>query len=74
MYHAKIDTAIPRRGTHSFRRAFGTRLLEAEVPIELLSQLLGHSHIDSARPYLSASEQELKDCALGLVKAEKAGE
>jgi site-specific recombinase XerD len=67
--NAQIDTTIPRRGVHSFRRAFGTRLLEAEVPIELLSQLLGHSHIDSARPYLSASEQGLKSCALGLTLA-----
>ena len=74
MCNAKISTKIPRRGTHSFRRSFGTRLLEAEVPIELLSQLLGHSHIDSARPYLSASEQGLKNCALSLIQMEKDGE
>jgi len=66
--NAKIDTTIPRRGTHSFRRAFGTRLLEAEVSIELLSQMLGHSHIDSTRQYLFTSEQGLKSCALGLIQ------
>ena len=69
--NAEIDTTIPRRGAHSFRRAFGTRLLEAQVPITILSQLLGHSHIDSARPYLSASEQGLKNCALGLSQNRK---
>jgi len=71
---AKIDPTIPWRRAHGFRRAFGTRLLETETPIDLLIQLLGHSHMDSARPYLSASEQGLKGCALSLAAVAKAGE
>ena len=55
-----------RYGFHSFRRAFGTRLLENGTPIHLLSQLLGHVNLDSARPYMSASEQGLKECCLSL--------
>lgn len=55
-----------RCGLHSFRRAFGTRLLENDTPVQLLSQLLGHRKIDSARPYMSASEKELKKCCLSL--------
>jgi integrase len=54
---------------HSFRRAFGTRLLEAKIPLDQLSQLLGHADIDSSKPYLSASETGLRGCALGLPKA-----
>lgn len=55
-----------RYGFHSFRRAFGTRLLESGTPVHLLSQLLGHYDLDSARPYISASEQRLSECCLPL--------
>lgn len=71
---AEIVSAIPRRGFHSFRRSFGTRLLQNEIPLELLQQLLGHSNIDSAKPYLSVDELGLKNCALGLIARTKAGE
>lgn len=71
---AEIVTSIPRRGFHSFRRSFGTRLLQNEIPLELLRQLLGHSKIDSAKPYLSVDELGLKNCALGLVTRETAGD
>jgi integrase len=55
-----------RYGFHSFRRAFGTKLLESGTPVHLLSQLLGHYGLDSARPYISASEQGLLECCLPL--------
>jgi site-specific recombinase XerD len=71
---AGIVSIVPRRGFHSFRRSFGTRLLQKEIPLELLRQLLGHSKIDSAKPYLSVDEQGLKSCALGLVSCGRAGE
>jgi len=71
---AGIGTAARQRyGFHSFRRAFGTRLLESGTPIYLLSQLLGHSDIDSAKPYMSASEQGLKECCLSLTLNEIGG-
>jgi integrase/recombinase XerD len=65
---------VPRRGAHSFRRGLGTRLLEAEVSIDTLRQVLGHTHIDSARPYLAVNEAGLKDCAISLAAAVQAGE
>lgn len=71
---AKIVSDIHRRGFHSFRRSFGTRLLQNEIPLELLRQLLGHSKIDSVKPYLSVDELGLKNCALGLVTRETAGD
>jgi site-specific recombinase XerD len=55
-----------RYGFHNFRRAFGTRLLESGTPIHLLSQLLGHYDLDSARPYICVSEQGLMECCLPL--------
>jgi integrase len=35
-----------RRGSHSFRRTFGKGLLEAQIPLYMLSELLGHAHSD----------------------------
>lgn len=55
------------RGFHSFRRTFATNLLQNEVPIELIQQMLGQTHIDSAKPYLAIDEQGLKQCALPLL-------
>ena len=62
-----------RRGFHSFRRTFATNLLQNEVPIELIQQMLGQTHIDSAKPYLSIDEQGLKQCALPLLSHGKVG-
>lgn len=57
---------IPRRGFHSFRRSFGARLLQSEVPLEILSELLGHSNIDSSKPYVAVDDVGLRSCAIGL--------
>lgn len=74
MRRAGLDAVTPRRGAHSFRRGLGTRLLEAETPIDTLRQVLGHTRIDSAKPYLSISEQGLRDCAIDLAAITGAGE
>jgi len=74
LQRAEIISSTPWRGFHSFRRAFGTRLLENEIPLDLLRQLLGHEKIDSAKPYLSVSERRLKSCSLGLIPLGKVGE
>lgn len=63
-----------RRGSHSFRRTFGKGLLEAQIPLDMLSELLGHAHSDSSRPYLAMNEKELKLCGLSLRSVEKEGE
>jgi site-specific recombinase XerD len=67
------DICERRKGFHGFRRAFGGRLLEAETPIELLSEILGHAHINSSKPYLSANEVGLRSCALSISTIGKAG-
>lgn len=64
---AEIDrTIIERRGFHSFRRSLGARMLEAEIPLSLISEVLGHTHMDSAKPYLGTNETQLKNCAFGF--------
>ena len=73
MNSAGISTANDRRAFHGFRRGFGTRLLEAEIPLELIQQMMGQSRIDSLVPYLSIEEHGLKSCALPLVSASERG-
>lgn len=71
-YMKKAGILSEHRGFHSFRRTFATNLLQNEVPIELIQQMLGQTHIDSAKPYLSVDEQGLKQCALPLLSSGKA--
>lgn len=58
-----------RRSFHSFRRTFGTDLLKNETPMELIQQMLGHTRINSMKPYLSVEEDGLKSCALSLLSS-----
>ena len=52
-----------RRSFHSLRRAFGTELAEAEVPVTSISQMLGHSKISSGKPYLSFKRAQTALCS-----------
>lgn len=54
------------KGLHSFRRSIGTDLLSADVPVHMISEILGHSSSASTKPYLSADLEHLKLCALPL--------
>ena len=68
-------SSVTRRGYHSFRRSFGAGLLRSEVSLALLSELLGHSNIDSSKPYLSTDDRGMRTCAIGLSGIEvKVGE
>lgn len=53
-------------GTHSLRRTFSRTLLESEVSLDVISEMLGHSTLDSSKPYLSTDEKGLKQCALSI--------
>ncbi|MDL2314425.1 tyrosine-type recombinase/integrase [Desulfovibrio sp. OttesenSCG-928-C14] len=54
------------KGFHSFRRAVGSQMLEAEVPLSTISAILGHSTVESSKPYLYTHESGLAMCALTL--------
>lgn len=62
------------RSIHAFRRTYGTKLLQNEVSLEMIRQLLGHSDMNSTKPYLSIDEQGLKNCALSLITKSKGGD
>lgn len=54
------------KGFHSFRRSIATNMLAVNVPLHTISEILGHSHADSTKPYLAADLENLKLCALPL--------
>ena len=72
-YMKQAGVPAKRRAFHALRRTFGTRLLQKEISFELIQQLLGHSNMDSMKPYLSVDEQGLKMCALPLLSQGEVG-
>ncbi|MCC7571578.1 site-specific integrase [Candidatus Micrarchaeota archaeon] len=55
-----------RKGMHSFRRGLGNWMLEAEIPLETISEVLGHKSSDSSKPYLALQESHLGKCPISL--------
>jgi site-specific recombinase XerD len=66
MNRADIDHELPYRGTHSFRRGFGKRLLDASLSADMLMEMLGQVDVNSVKPYSAIDENGLKYCALSL--------
>ena len=65
-FNAANVPKISGRGFHSLRRSFATELSEAGVPIETISQLLGHKRTEEDRPYLSYNREQIAFCAIGF--------
>lgn len=53
-----------KHGPHAFRRGIGARMLEAGVPCEIMSDVLGHSSPFALYQYTSVSVQNLRQCAM----------
>jgi integrase len=54
------------KGFHSLRRSLGQALTENEVPVTTTAQILGHSSVESTKPYISLNTEQLKKCALSF--------
>lgn len=59
---ASIDK-IEYRSFHSLRRAFGTELAIAEIPITSISQMLGHRDMSADKAYISFNNTQTSLCA-----------
>lgn len=60
------DSYTGKHGAHAFRRSIGARMLEAGVPCEIMSDVLGHSTSFALYQYTGASIQNLRQCAGSL--------
>ncbi len=65
-YLPSSDSGRTPIGFHSFRRGIGTRMLESDIGVSTISQVLGHSEVDSVKPYLSLSLGKLKECCMRM--------
>lgn len=55
-----------QHGIHSLRHTLASRLLEQHVALELISGILGHIDVNSAKAYLHTDIDGLRQCALSL--------
>lgn len=66
----KINPALKERSAgktfHSFRRSFGSWLSIEQTPLPLISEILGHTNLESAKFYLSYDNVHMSMCCLGL--------
>ena len=53
---------------HAFRRTMGTRLIRADIPLTTVSQILGHTNLDSTKRYLYLHDEKLLACCMDLSK------
>lgn len=54
------------KGFHSFRRYVATEMVNNGVPAETVKDVLGHTSIDSMKPYIRISMEKLALCALDI--------
>lgn len=64
---SNIDTEMKKQhGIRSFRRSVGLRMLEAEIPLDLIREVLGHRSPNAIKPYLAIDNAHLRWCSLTL--------
>lgn len=54
----------PLRGFHSLRRTFATELSLQGIPLEEISEMLGHRQLSSDKPYLSYNRDQIAFCSI----------
>lgn len=54
------------KAIHGVRHGLGRNLVLANVPITSVMQILGHTNMDSTKPYIMLHTNELKKCALNF--------
>ena len=61
---AHIKTSKKHYGLHSLRHTLASMLLEKDTPLTTISDILGHTDVDSTAIYLKVGIKKLKECAL----------
>ena len=56
-----------KSGSHALRHSLAKRLLEHEIPLPVISEILGHTSTETTMTYLRIDINELKKCALEVV-------
>jgi site-specific recombinase XerD len=61
---AGIVTGERKRGPHALRHSLASRLLEENVPLPIISEILGHANSNTTAAYLAIDIDKLRQCAL----------
>lgn len=56
-----------KQGSHTLRHSLASRLLEHEIPLPIISEILGHTNTETTMAYLRIDVHDLKKCALEVV-------
>lgn len=51
-------------GLHTLRHTLATRLLELDIPVQTISEILGHTRVGSTKVYLQVDLEGLRKCAI----------
>lgn len=57
-----------QRGLHALRHSLATSLLEENIPLPIISEILGHVDTNTTKQYLKVSLSALRCCALEVLK------
>jgi site-specific recombinase XerD len=61
---AHLPISKKHRGMHSLRHTAASRMLEHDIPLSVISDILGHTDTDSTGIYLKVDVSKLKECCL----------
>jgi integrase len=61
---AGLRTQGKKRGPHALRHSLASRLLEENIPLPVISEILGHANTNTTAAYLSINIDKLRICAL----------
>jgi len=61
---------LSKNSFHGLRRALGSNMAAAGIPVTTIAQTLGHSMISSTKQYISLNSKQLKECALDFMGIE----
>lgn len=69
MTRANLPIVAKRKsGMHSLRHTLATALLQQETALSDISNILGHTSIDSTSVYLKSDIERLRDCAIDITE------
>ena len=65
LYKAGIEvTPEKNHGMHSLRHSLATELLRKEIPLPVISEILGHRSLETTMQYLRIDTEQLRCCTL----------
>lgn len=70
MRKAHIPTLQKHRGMHSLRHTAASRMLEHNIPLETISNILGHMDPESTSIYLKVDIDKLRECTMDIPEVE----